>query len=146
MAIQSNKSSYSFSVNGEGKNLVVAYLLWWFLGFIGLHRIYLNKKATGITFIVLFILGFITLFIAWIPLGIWWLLDAYFVYKYVTQFNELTSTSGLLDVQVNSNQSHVSNDKLLNKNKLEILERLHSLYEKGALSKEEYESQKKEVI
>jgi hypothetical protein len=40
----------------------------------------------------------------------------------------------------------VSNDKLLNKNKLEILERLHSLYEKGALSKEEYESQKKEVI
>ena len=146
MAIKPNKSSYSFSVDGEGKNLVVAYLLWWFLGFIGLHRIYLNKNASGITFIVLFILGFITLFIAWIPLGIWWLLDAYFVYKYVTQFNELTSTSGLLDVQVNSNQNFASNDKLLDKSKLEILERLHSLYEKGALSKEEYESQKKEVI
>lgn len=146
MTIQSNNSSYSFSVNGEGKNLVVAYLLWWFLGFIGFHRIYLNKKTSGITFIVLFILGFITIFIAWIPLGIWWLLDAFFVYKYVTQYNALTSTSGLLDVQLKSNQTQASNDKFLNKNKLEILERLHSLYEKGALSKEEYESQKKEVI
>ena len=142
-----NNSSYSLSVNGAGKNLAVAYLLWWFLGWwTGLHRIYLNKNASGITFIVLFILGFVTLFIAWIPLGIWWLLDAYFVYKYVTQSNELTSSSSLLDVQVNSNQNHTSNDKLLNKNKLEVLERLHSLYEKGALSKEEYESQKKEVI
>ena len=127
--------------------MVVAYLLWWFLGWwTGLHRIYLNKNASGITFIILFILGFVTLFITWIPLGIWWLLDAYFVYKYVTQSNELTSSSSLLDVQVNSNQNHTSNDKLLNKNKLEVLERLHSLYEKGALSKEEYESQKKEVI
>ena len=142
-----NNSSYSFSLNGQGKNLLVAYLLWWFLGWwTGLHRIYLNKTASGITFIILFILGFVTLFITWIPLGIWWLLDAYFVYKYVTQFNELTSTSGFLDVQVNSNHAHASNDKLLNKSKLEILERLHSLYEKGALSKEEYESQKKEVI
>ena len=140
-------SSYTFSINGEGKNLVVAYLLWWFLGWwTGLHRIYLNKNASGITFIILFILGFVTLFITWIPLGIWWLLDAYFVYKYVTKSNELTSSSSLLDVQVNSNQNHTSNDKLLNKNKLEVLERLHSLYEKGALSKEEYESQKKEVI
>ena len=140
-------SSYTFSINGEGKNLVVAYLLWWFLGWwTGLHRIYLNKNASGITFIILFILGFVTLFITWIPLGIWWLLDAYFVYKYVTQSNELTSSSSLLDVQVNSNQNNTSNDKLLNKNKLEVLERLHSLYEKGALSKEEYESQKKEVI
>ena len=127
--------------------MVVAYLLWWFLGWwTGLHRIYLNKNASGITFIILFILGFVTLFITWIPLGIWWLLDAYFVYKYVTKSNELTSSSSLLDVQVNSNQNHTSNDKLLNKNKLEDLERLHSLYEKGALSKEEYESQKKEVI
>ena len=140
-------SSYTFSINGEGKNLVVAYLLWWFLGWwTGLHRIYLNKNASGITFIILFILGFVTLFVTWIPLGIWWLLDAYFVYKYVTKSNELTSSSSLLDVQVNSNQNHTSNDKLLNKNKLEVLERLHSLYEKGALSKEEYESQKKEVI
>ena len=127
--------------------MVVAYLLWWFLGWwTGLHRIYLNKNASGITFIILFILGFVTLFVTWIPLGIWWLLDAYFVYKYVTKSNELTSSSSLLDVQVNSNQNHTSNDKLLNKNKLEVLERLHSLYEKGALSKEEYESQKKEVI
>ena len=127
--------------------MVVAYLLWWFLGWwTGLHRIYLNKNASGITFIILFILGFVTLFVTWIPLGIWWLLDAYFVYKYVTKSNELTSSSSLLDVQVNSNQNHTSNDKLLNKIKLEVLERLHSLYEKGALSKEEYESQKKEVI
>ena len=140
-------SSYTFSINGEGKNLVVAYLLWWFLGWwTGLHRIYLNKNGSGITFIVLFILGFVTLFITWIPLGIWWLLDAYFVYNYVTESNELTSTSSLVDVQVKSNQIDDSTQKILSKNKLELLERLHKLYEKGAISKEEYELQKKDII
>ena len=142
-----SNSSYSLSVNGAGKNLAVAYLLWWFLGWwTGLHRIYLNKNASGITFIVLFILGFVTLFITWIPLGIWWLLDAYFVYKYVTESNELTSTSSFLDVQVKSNQIDDSTQKILSKNKLELLERLHKLYEKGAISKEEYELQKKDII
>ena len=146
MTDSSNNSAYSLSVSGEGKNLIVAYLLWWFLGFIGLHRIYLEKKGTGITFIVLFILGFVTIFVAWIPLGIWWLLDAYFVYQYVKVANLETNTSSLLAVKVKSDESHKSEDKLVNKHSIEMLERLHSLYEKGAISKEEYESQKREIL
>lgn len=143
---QSNNSSYSLKVSGEGKNLLLAYILWWFLGFIGLHRIYLEKKGTGITFIILFILGFVTLFITWIPLGIWWLLDAYFVYQYVKEANVGVAASEILSIKVDSGQSQKAEDKVVSKNSIELLERLHGLYEKGAISKEEYEAQKKEIL
>lgn len=146
MVEQTHNSSYSLKVSGEGKNLLLAYVLWWFLGFIGLHRIYLDKKGTGITFIVLFILGFVTLFIAWIPLGIWWLLDAYFVYQYVKEANAGIAASEILSIKVDSGQIQKAEDKVLSKNSIELLERLHGLYEKGAISKEEYEAQKKEIL
>lgn len=146
MTDQSNNSSYSLKVSGEGKNLLLAYVLWWFLGFIGLHRIYLEKKGTGITFIILFILGFVTLFITWIPLGIWWLLDAYFVYQYVKEANVGVAASEILSIKVDSGQSQKAEDKVVSKNSIELLERLHGLYEKGAISKEEYEAQKKEIL
>ena len=146
MTDQSNNSSYSLKVSGEGKNLLLAYVLWWFLGFIGLHRIYLEKKGTGIAFIILFILGFVTLFITWIPLGIWWLLDAYFVYQYVKEANVGVAASELLSIKVDSGQSQKVEDKVVSKNSIELLERLHGLYEKGAISKEEYEAQKREIL
>ena len=146
MTEQTNNSSYSLKVSGEGKNLLLAYVLWWFLGFIGLHRIYLEKKGTGITFIVLFILGFVTLFIAWIPLGIWWLLDAYFVYQYVKEANAGIAASEILSIKVDSGQSQKVEDKIVSKHSIDLLERLHGLYEKGAISKEEYEAQKREIL
>jgi TM2 domain-containing membrane protein YozV len=146
MSDQTNNSSYSLSISGDGKNLVIAYVLWWFLGFIGLHRIYLEKKGTGITFIILFILGFVTLFIAWIPLGIWWLLDAYFVYQYVKEANPVKNASELLSIKVDSGQNQQIEDKVVSKHSIEMLERLHGLYEKGAISKEEYETQKKSIL
>lgn len=146
MTEQSNNSSYSVSVSGEGKNLLLAYVLWWFLGFIGLHRIYLEKKGTGITFIILFILGFVTLFITWIPLGIWWLLDAYFVYQYVKEANPTKKASELISIKVDSGQGQKVEDRVVTKHSIEMLERLHGLYEKGAISKEEYEAQKKEIL
>lgn len=74
-------------VNSElekrGKNLVLAYVLWFFLGTLGIHRMYLGKKGSGIVMLVMFLvsyplilaygLGFITLSIV----GIWYWIDLF---------------------------------------------------------------------
>lgn len=76
------------ALSGAGKNVVVAYLLWWFLGAAGFHRFYLERPKSGLAQLLLLGLGWIPFFIGWIILGFWWLLDAYFVQEYVREFNE----------------------------------------------------------
>ncbi|HIG03118.1 MAG TPA: TM2 domain-containing protein [Candidatus Poseidoniales archaeon] len=51
---------------GSQPNTLVAYLLWFFLGFLGIHHLYIGR-GVGI-----FILALIT----FQGLGIWWLIDA----------------------------------------------------------------------
>ena len=67
----------------EKKSLLVAYLLWLFLGYVGAHRFYLGKPLSGfimlalsaatlvLTFISFGFLGFL-----WFVVGLWWLIDA----------------------------------------------------------------------
>ena len=132
----------SIQVNLTGKNVIVAYLLWWFLGWAGVHRLYLGRVKTGLAQLLLFAIGVVTLillvgylFLAiW---GVWWLLDAFFTYQIVTEENEklgvLASTLSL------STSGGISNE-------LDQLEKLHALYEKGVLTREEYEAKKSKYI
>jgi|TARA_Y100000031_G_C8187455_1_gene369674 TctA family transporter len=50
------------------KDVLVAYLLWFFLGIFGIHRFYLNRVGTGLLY--LFTLGFF---------GIGWLIDIFLI-------------------------------------------------------------------
>jgi TM2 domain-containing membrane protein YozV len=65
----------------EAKSHLVAYLLWFFLGWLGVHRLYWGKILTGILQLGLFVFGALTVWILglglvfWVPLGLWWLLD-----------------------------------------------------------------------
>jgi TM2 domain-containing membrane protein YozV len=61
---------------GDGKNMVIAYLLWWFLGLFGIHRFYLDRPKSGLCQLLLLAFGWLPIFIGWIILGIWWMLDA----------------------------------------------------------------------
>lgn len=135
-----NKLTVSFS--GEGKNIVIAYALWFFLGYFGVHRFYLGKVGSGVAQLVLLVLGAATSFIliGAVPLfilGAWWVLDAYFVYKYVQDANRaLPGSASSLSLAAQQTR----------RNDLDELHKLFDLYKKGALTEEEYLSQKNRLM
>jgi TM2 domain-containing membrane protein YozV len=63
------------------KSIVVAYLLWFFLGTFGVHRFYLGRIGSGVAMAVISVLSWITVvvaigFVGLALIGIWWLVDA----------------------------------------------------------------------
>lgn len=67
----------------EKKSLLVAYLLWFFLGYVGAHRFYLGKLISGLVMLVLSavvlaltIVSFGLFGFLWFLMGLWWLIDA----------------------------------------------------------------------
>lgn len=133
-----SEQTTSIQVNLTGKSVVLAYLLWWFLGWAGVHRLYLGRVKTGLAQLILFALGVVTavLLIGYIFLaiwGVWWLLDAFFTYKIVTEEN---GKLGVVASTLSVSKSGGSHDDL------DQLEKLHALYEKGVLTREEYEAKK----
>ncbi|MFC3039837.1 TM2 domain-containing protein [Virgibacillus xinjiangensis] len=57
------------------KSLAITYILWFFLGQIGIHRFYTGRVGTGILQLLLGISGWATtaILIGWIPLGFLWI-------------------------------------------------------------------------
>lgn len=67
----------------EKKSLLVAYLLWFFLGYVGGHRFYLGRPLSGLIMLalsaVILVLTFVSfgfLSFLWFIVGLWWLIDA----------------------------------------------------------------------
>ena len=77
--------------NVPPKSVAVAYLLWFFLGWLGIHRFYLARTGSAILMLLLVLAaGFFTLIpiiglVAAVPLGlawlVWWLVDALLIPK-----------------------------------------------------------------
>lgn len=71
-------------VTNEAKSTGAAYLIWFFLGYLGIHRFYLGRTGSGAAILILSILGIVTavfgvgiVFIA--VVGIWLLVDAFLI-------------------------------------------------------------------
>jgi TM2 domain-containing membrane protein YozV len=140
-----SNQTVSVSMDMEGKNVVVAYLLWWLLGFLGVHRFYLGRKKSGLTMLALSAVGFALSFVfIGIPLlmavGIWWLFDAYFTHKIVNEINaELGVTNSSLTVNKETAGSSSQTDEL------DQLEKLHRLKEAGVIDEDEYQERRNKI-
>jgi TM2 domain-containing membrane protein YozV len=61
-------------VANDGPNAAVSYVLWFFLGLLGVHRFYLGKVGSGVVMLVLTI-TFFGMFVTFI----WWIVDAFLI-------------------------------------------------------------------
>lgn len=75
------------------RSALLAYLLWFFLGWFGLHRFYLGRIGSGSVMLVLLGLSWITHFVligfvGFAVLGLWWLIDALLIPGMTRSYNE----------------------------------------------------------
>ncbi|MFC5652752.1 TM2 domain-containing protein [Paenibacillus solisilvae] len=70
-------------VKNHGKNMVVAYLLWFFIGSFGAHRFYMKKTGSAVAQLILTITV-----IGYIVSGIWVLIDAFLLHTWVKEENQ----------------------------------------------------------
>lgn len=66
------------------KSVLIAYLLWFFLGWVGAHRIYAGRIASGLFMLVFwcasFVLSYVLIgYLGFAVIGLWWLVDALLV-------------------------------------------------------------------
>lgn len=83
---------FYYDINDD-KKFLITYFLLFFFGLFGIHRFYLRRPKSAFLMLFFTIVSFGTIS------GIWWILDFYFVYKYLredkemhisdTRFNEL---------------------------------------------------------
>ena len=69
-------------VKNQGKNMVIAYVLWYFLGLFGGHRFYFGKTGSAVAQLILSITVF-----GMIATFIWWIVDAFLVHTRITSYN-----------------------------------------------------------
>jgi TM2 domain-containing membrane protein YozV len=80
-------------VKNRGKSMLVAYVLWYFLGMFGGHRFYLGRKGSAIAMLIL------TLTVVGIVVtSVWALVDAFLTYKMVQEFNNRTESAVLTEI------------------------------------------------
>ncbi|SFV36272.1 TM2 domain-containing protein [Devosia crocina] len=78
----------------EKKSLIVAYLLWAFLGYVGAHRFYLGRPFSGLIMLSLSGLVLLLTFVSfgvlsflWVLVAIWWFIDALLIPSIAARHN-----------------------------------------------------------
>jgi len=78
--------------DAASRNVVLAYLIWFFLGYGGVHRKYVGRWVSGFIMLVIFGLSLLLtlVFVGYIGLGfiaIWWVIDALLLAGMVGRYN-----------------------------------------------------------
>ncbi|MFD1887071.1 TM2 domain-containing protein [Paenibacillus wenxiniae] len=89
-------------VKTYGKNMVVAYVLWYFLGIFGAHRFYMGKIGTAVTQLILSLT-----FFGMAVTMVWWIVDAFLVHTWVKERNAYVESNIIDQILV---QKPISSD------------------------------------
>jgi TM2 domain-containing membrane protein YozV len=122
----------------QKKSTGVAYLLWFFVGQFGAHRFYLGSTGLAVGQLVLGLLGWATAvflvgFFLLVPLWIWLFVDLFLIPGIAQEKN-----SRLMD-QLNVGVTPRATSA-------EELAKYAALKDSGALTDEEYETQKRRIL
>jgi len=65
-----------------GRSVALAYVLWFFLGYLGIHRMYCGRVASGVVMLICTLVGTLAFptglgHLLWFCVGIWWLIDLF---------------------------------------------------------------------
>ena len=87
-----DQSRAAMVYDAKKKSLLIAYLLWWFLGSLGIHRMYDGRMASGLVMLVLFVVSLVLTFVAvgvlgLLVIGAWWLVDAILLPGMIESYN-----------------------------------------------------------
>lgn len=93
MARTRDDESRIMAYDARKKSLLIAYLLWFFLPMLGVHRMYAGKWVSGILMLTLTAVGgaLTWILVGFLPLAlsaIWWGVDAILTYVMVEKYNE----------------------------------------------------------
>lgn len=78
--------------DADKKSVLVAYILWFVLGYLGGHRFYTGRVVSGILMLLitamswiltLVYIGFVGLFLIFL----WWILDAFLIPGWISGYN-----------------------------------------------------------
>ncbi len=81
------KAQQHMLYDAHRKSTGATYILWALLGGAGAHRFYLGRMPTAITMLILWLLGWFTAFLTWLPVIAWWLVDLFLIPGMVRQEN-----------------------------------------------------------
>ena len=99
-------SLLSLEIGRRGKSLVLAYLLFFFVGGLGIHKFYVGNTKWGIAYLVLTLLGFITLpvyigILFLLAVGVLCIIDLFTLPRQVERANEEAETSVIREIRQN---------------------------------------------
>ena len=92
-------------VTNSAKSPAAAYLLWFFLGWAGIHRFYLGRMGSGLAMLLLNVIGGLTVvfIVGFFLLGIWalwWIVDLFLI-------------SGMIDAQKSALRNSLTQQALV---------------------------------
>ena len=87
-----NDAALLMRYDANKRSALIAYLLWFFLGYFGIHRFYLKRTGSGIAMLLIALVSTVLLVVAvgalgYIVVGIWWCIDAFLIPGMTQDYN-----------------------------------------------------------
>ncbi|WP_409022641.1 NINE protein [Dellaglioa sp. P0083] len=129
-------------VSTNKKNVVLAWLLWWFLGCVGGHRYYFGRTGSAIAMTLIVVLTF---GIGIIVTGIWMLVDAFSINSWLKADQEKIENEAIQEIIMRKDDNNKSNATPPT-DVSDSIKKYKALLDDGAISEEEFNDKKKELL